>query len=210
MTDGFHLVVEALKLNGVDTIYRGGRHPDHRSAAPGAGGGDPLFRLPARAVGRQRGRDRRVSDAEAGHLHDRLGPRLSERAGRAGQRHDQLLPDDHDQRVERPRDRRSRAGRLRGDGPAGRRPALCQGGLPGQPAAGHRHRHRAGDPRRRLGAPGRRLSRSDRRGARLRLSTSRPRRSRWSRSSIRRRRSLRRRNPSPARSTCCRTRSARS
>ena len=26
---------------------------------------------------------------------------------------------------------------------------LCQGGLPRQPPAGHRHRHRAGDPRRR-------------------------------------------------------------
>ena len=152
---------------GRHDLWRG-RHPDHRSAAPGAGGGDPLFRLPARAVGRERGRDRRVSDPEAGHLHDGLGPRLSERAGRLGQRHDQLFPDDHDQRVERPGDRRSRAGRLRRDGPAGRGPALCQGGLPRQPAARHRHRHRAGDPRRRLGAPGRRLSRPDRRGAGLR------------------------------------------
>ena len=145
----------------------GGRHPDHRFAAVGAGGGDPILRLSARAVGRERGRDRRVSDPEAGDLHDGLGARLSERDGRLGQRHDQLLPDDHDQRVERPGDRRSRAGRLRGDGPVGRRTALCQGGLPRQPAARHRHRHCAGDPRRLLGAPGRRLSRPDGRGARL-------------------------------------------
>ncbi len=158
---------------------RGGRHPDHGFAAVGASGGDPLLRLSARAVGRERGRDRRVSDAEAGHLHDRLGPGLPERDGRLGQRHDQLLPDDHDQRIERPGDRRSRAGRLRGDGPAERSAALCQGGLPRQPAARHRHRHCAGNPRCVLGAPGRRLSRPDRRGARLGARSSRQQKSRW-------------------------------
>src|SRR5439155_4357816 len=55
---------------------RGGRHSDHRSAAFGAERGDPLSRLPPRAIGRQRGGDRRLSDAEAGHLHDGLGSRL--------------------------------------------------------------------------------------------------------------------------------------
>ena len=209
MTDGFHLVVEALKLNGVDTIYGVAGIPITDLLAVGAGRRHPLPRLSARAVGRERGRDRRVSDAEAGHLHDGLGPRLSERDGRLGQRHDQLFPDDPDQRVERPGDRRSRAGRLRGDGPAERRAALCQGGLPRQPAARHRHRHRAGDPRRLLGAPGRRLSRPDGRGARLGARRRRRRRSRWSRSSIRRRRSPRRRKRSRAPSNCWRMPSAR-
>src|SRR5207244_11172025 len=33
----------------------GGRHPDHRFAAVGAGGGDPLSGFSARAIGRERG-----------------------------------------------------------------------------------------------------------------------------------------------------------
>src|SRR5258706_11704874 len=40
----------------------GGRHPDHRSAAPGAERGDPLPRVPPRAIGRQRRGDRRLPD----------------------------------------------------------------------------------------------------------------------------------------------------
>src|ERR1700716_2149749 len=40
----------------------GGRHSDPRPSAPGAEARDPLPRLPPRAIGRQRGRDRRVSD----------------------------------------------------------------------------------------------------------------------------------------------------
>ena len=94
-------------------------------AAAGAGGRDPVLRLPARAVGRDRG----VSDAEARHLHDRLGARLSERDGHSRQRRDQLFPDDPDQRVERARDRRSRAGRLRKARPDECRQALCQGAI---------------------------------------------------------------------------------
>ena len=61
-----------------------------------------------------------------------------------------------------------------------------------------------------VGAPGRRLSRPDRRGARLRSRRRRRRRSRWSKSSIRRRRLPRRRNRSRAPSNCWRTPSARS
>jgi hypothetical protein len=29
LTDGYHVVVETLKLNGVETIYRCGRYPGH-------------------------------------------------------------------------------------------------------------------------------------------------------------------------------------
>ena len=52
-------------------------------------------------------------------------PGLPQRPDRAGQRDDQLLPDDPDQRLERARDRRPAAGRLRGDGPARHRQAPC-------------------------------------------------------------------------------------
>ena len=43
--------------------------------------------------------------------------------------------------------------------------ALCQGRLPGRAARGHRHRHCARDPCRRLRTPGRRLPRSAGRGS---------------------------------------------
>ncbi len=162
--DGYHLVVDALKLNGVDTIYGVAGIPITDLAA-GPGRRHPLHRLPARESRRQRGGDRRLPDQAAGHLHDRVRPRLSERPGGPGQRHDQLLPDDPDQRLQRPGDRRPGAGRLRGDGPARRRPAVLQGGLSGEPAAGYRRRHRPGDPRRGVGPPRRRLPRFDSRGA---------------------------------------------
>ena len=154
MTDGFHLVVEALKLNGVDTIFGVAGIPitDLLRLAQNEG---------IRYLGFRHEQSAGNAAAIAGYLTQKPGicmtvsaPGLSERAGGARQRHDQLLPDDHDQRVERPGDRRSRAGRLRGDGPARRRAALCQGGLPGQPPAGHRHRHRPRDPRRGSGRPG--------------------------------------------------------
>ena len=37
LTDGFHLVIDALKLNGVNTIYGGAGHSDHRPRPHGAG-----------------------------------------------------------------------------------------------------------------------------------------------------------------------------
>ena len=100
-----------------------------------------------------------LPDAEARHLPDRVGARLPQRPDRARQRDDQLLPDDPDQRLERARDRRPAAGRLRGDGPARDRQAALQGGVPRAARRGHRHRHRARDPRGGLGPPGRRLPR---------------------------------------------------
>ncbi len=74
-------------------------------------------------------------------------PGLPQRPDGAGQCHDQLLPDDPDQRLERARDRRPAAGRLRRDGPARDRQAAVQGGLPRAARRRHRRRHRARDPR---------------------------------------------------------------
>ncbi len=134
-------------------------HPDHRPDPPRAGRGHARDLLPPRAERRQRRRGRRLPDPEAGHLPHGLGAGLPERPHGAGQRDRQLLPDDPDQRLQRARDRRPAAGRLRGDGPAQRRQALLQGRLPRAPRAGHRHRHRAGDPLGALGPPRRRLPR---------------------------------------------------
>jgi hypothetical protein len=138
---------------------RPGRHPDHRPGAPGAGRRHALHRLPPRTERRQCRRHRRLHHAEAGHLPDRVGAGLPERPDRAGQRHHQLLPDDPDFRLQRARDRRPAAGRLRGDGPAEHRQALRQGLVPDQQGRGHRHRRGACDPRRRVGPSGRRLPR---------------------------------------------------
>ena len=73
MTDGFHLVVDALKLNGVDTIFGVAGIPITDLLRLAQQEGIRYYRLPARAVGRQRRRNRRVFDAKARHLHDRLG-----------------------------------------------------------------------------------------------------------------------------------------
>ena len=48
LTDGYHLVVEALKLNDVRTDLRRSRHPDHRRGPHCAGIGYALHRLPSR------------------------------------------------------------------------------------------------------------------------------------------------------------------
>ena len=53
-------------------------------------------------------------------------PGLPERPDRAGQCHDQLLPDDPDQRLQRARNRRPAARRLRRDGPARVAKPLCK------------------------------------------------------------------------------------
>mgnify|MGYP003710819821 CR=1 FL=1 len=63
-----------------------------------------------------------------------------------------MLSDDPDLGLVRARDRRPAAGRLRGDGPARRRQAAVQSGVPHPACAGHRHRPGACDPRRGAGA----------------------------------------------------------
>ena len=159
LTDGFQLVIDALKLNDIETIYTVPGIPISDLLPHGAGRRHPRHLVPARAERRQCRRDRRLPDEEAGHLPHGVGSGLPERSDGAGQRHHQLLSDDPDQRVVRARDRRSAAGRLRRDGPARHREAPLQGGLPRAARPGHRHRRGARDPRRRLGPSGRRLSR---------------------------------------------------
>ena len=135
-------------------------HPDHGLRPYGAGRGHSRHLVPPRAERRQCRGDRRLPDEEARHLPHGVGARLSQRPHRARQCHDQLLPDDPDQRLVRARDRRPAAGRLRGDGPAGDRQAALQGGLPRAACRRHRHRRGARDPRGRVRPSGRRLSRS--------------------------------------------------
>ena len=157
-TDGFHLVIDALKLNDIDTIFGlvgipitdlarlaqaegmrfiGFRHEQHAGNAAAIAG---------------------YMTQEARHLPDRVGAGLPERPDGARQRHHQLLPDDPDQRLQRARDRRPAAGRLRRDGPVERRQALREGRVPRAACGRHRHRRCARDPRGRVGTSRRRLS----------------------------------------------------
>jgi len=190
MTDGFHLVVDALKLERSRHDLR--RRPASRS---------PILCAWRRTMGHsatsafEHEQSAGNAAAIAGYLTQKPGicmtvvapgflngwsPWLMPRT--------QLFPDDHDQRVERPTARSSISNRAiteEMDQLAPPRP--MQGGLPHQPPAGYRASHAARDDRavRGVGAAGRRLSRLDRLevlGAPR--STRRPRRSRWSRSSI--------------------------
>ena len=167
MTDGFHLVVEALKLNGVDTIYGVAGIPitDLLRLAQAEG---------IRYLGFRHEQSAGNAAAIAGYLTQKPGICMTVSApgflngmvalanattncfpmilisGSSDRAIVDLEQGDYEEL-----DQLNAA------------TALCQGGLPHQPAAGHRHRHRAGDPRRVLGPPGRRLSRPDGRGAGL-------------------------------------------
>jgi hypothetical protein len=154
-TDGFHLVIDALKLNDIDTIFGLPGIPitDLTRMAQAEGMRVISFRHEQHAGNAAAGR--RFPHAKARHLPDGVGAGLPQRPDCAGQRHHQLLPDDPDQRLERARDRRPAAGRLRGDGPARDRQAAVQGGLPRAPCRGHRRGHRAGDPLGPVGPSGR-------------------------------------------------------
>ena len=169
MTDGFHLVVEALKLNGVDTIfgvagipitdllrlaqnegirYFGFRHEQSAGNAAAIAGfltQKPGICMTVSAPGFLNGLVA-LANATTNCFPMVLISGSSDRAIV------DLEQGDYEEM----------------DQLAAARP-LCQGGLPGQPPAGYRHRHRAGDPRRRVGAARRRLSRPDGRGARLGL-----------------------------------------
>ena len=159
LTDGFHLIIDALKLNGLTTIYGVPGIPITDFGRMAQAAGIRVHFVPPRAERRLCGLDRRLSDQKARHLPHRVGAGLPQRPDRARARDDQLLPDDPDLGLVRARDRRPAAGRLRGNGSARDRQAALQGGVPRSACAGHRHRHCARDPRRGLGPPGRRLSR---------------------------------------------------
>jgi hypothetical protein len=95
LTDGFHLLVDAMKLNGIDTIYGlvGIPVTDLARLAQASG---------IRFIGfRQRRGRGRVFDPAARRLLDGLGARLPQRPGGAGECHDELLSDDPDLGVKR-------------------------------------------------------------------------------------------------------------
>ena len=129
LTDGFHLIIDALKLNGIKTIYGVPGHSDHGFRAHGAGVGHPRPVVPARTECRLCRLDRRLPDQKPGICLTVSAPGVSQRPDRARARDDQLLPDDPDLGLVRTRDRRSAAGRLRGDGPTRHRQAAVQGGI---------------------------------------------------------------------------------
>src|SRR3954471_13267651 len=114
---GFDLVLDALKLNGVDTIFGLPGLPiaDHPGKGESRGPAGDL--VPPRAERGLCGLDRRVHHAEAGHLPHGVRARLPERPHGSRQRDHQLLPHDPHLRLVGARDRRPAAGRLRGDGP---------------------------------------------------------------------------------------------
>ena len=117
-TDGFQLVIDALKLNGIDTIF----------GLPGIPITDLTRKLQAaglRVISFRHEQNAGYAASIAGFLTQKPGICLTVSApgflnglDGARARHDQLLPDDPHQRLERARDRRPAAGRLRGDGPA--------------------------------------------------------------------------------------------
>ena len=209
LTDGFNLIIDALKLNGLDDDLRRARHPDHRLRPHGAGRRHPRALVPPRAERRLCRLDRRLPDQEARRLPHRVGARLPQRPDRARARHHQLLPDDPDLGLVRARDRRPAAGRLRGDGPARHRQAAVQGGVPRAARAGHRHRPGARHPRGGVGPSRRRLSRPA--GQAVRPGDGRRGRQEVAGQGDRRRRRRRSRRPmrSSARSTCSRAPSVR-
>ena len=158
-TDGFHLVIDALKLNDIDTIFGLPGIPitDLTRMAQAEGMRVISFRHEQHAGN---------AAAAAGFLTQKPGICLTVSAPgflngltALANATDQLLPDDPHQRLERARDRRPAAGRLRRDGPARHRQAAVQGGLPRAARRGHRRRHRARDPLGAVGPPGRRLPR---------------------------------------------------
>ena len=97
LTDGFHLVIDALKLNDINTIYGVPGIPitDLGRIAQAEGMRVISFRHEQHA-----GNAASIagySDQKAGHLPNRVGARLFKRPDRACQCHHKLLPDDLDQ-----------------------------------------------------------------------------------------------------------------
>jgi len=129
LTDGFHLVIDALKLNGITT-----------STVCRASGTD-LTRMMQeegmRVISFRHEQNAGNAAAIAGFmtgsrcLPDGVRSRLPQRSDRAGQCHHQLLPDDPDQRLQRARDRRLQQGdyeemdQLAIASPCARLPSAC-------------------------------------------------------------------------------------
>ena len=169
--DGFHLVIEALKLNGIDTVF----------GLPGIPITDLTRKMQAeglRVISFRHEQHAGNAAAAAGFLTGTPGICLTVSAPgflnglTALANATTIASDDPHQRLERARDRRPAARRLRGDGPARDRQAALQGSVSRPACRRHRHRHRARDPlgrlrpsRRRLPRlPGQALLAGDRRG----------------------------------------------
>ena len=130
LTDGFHLVIDALKLNGVKTIY----------GVPGIPITDFLRMSQAegiRVLSFRHEQNAGYAASIAGFLTKQPGICLTVSApgflnGLTALAHatTNCFPMILISRLLRARDRRPAAGRLRGDGPARRRQAAVQGGVP--------------------------------------------------------------------------------
>ena len=181
LTDGFHLVIDALKLNGINTIYGVPGIPitDFGRMAQAAG---------IRVISFRHEQNAGYAAAIAGFLTKKPGICLTVSApgflnGLTALAHatTNCFPMILISRLVRARDRRPAAGRLRRDGPARHRQAALQGGVPRAACRRHRHRRRARDPRRGVRPSGRRLSRSAGQAVRAGDGRRGRRRSRWSR-----------------------------
>ena len=80
VTDGFHLVIDALKLNGIDTIFGLPGIPITDLTRMAQAEGHARDLVPPRAERRQRRRHRRLHDAKARHLPDGVRARASSTA----------------------------------------------------------------------------------------------------------------------------------
>ena len=158
-TDGFQLVIDALKLNGIDTIF----------GLPGIPITDltrKLQRNGLRVISFRHEQNAGYAASIAGFLTQKPGICLTVSApgflnGLTALAHatTNCFPMILISGSSRARDRRPAAGRLRGDGPARDRQAAVQGRVPRAARRGHRRRRGARDPRRAIGPSGRRVPR---------------------------------------------------
>ena len=100
LTDGFHLVIDALKLNDITTIY-------NVPGIPITDLGRSMQAAGMRVLSFRHEQNAGYAAAIAGFLTKkpglpyRVSPGFSQRSHRPGARHDQLLSDDPDQRLVR-------------------------------------------------------------------------------------------------------------
>jgi hypothetical protein len=94
LTDGFHLVIDALKLNGITNIYNVPGIPITDLGRMMQAEGMRVFSFRHEQNAGLRRLDRRLPDEEAGRLPHGLGPGLPQRPDGARARHHELLPDD--------------------------------------------------------------------------------------------------------------------
>ena len=153
LTDGFNLVVDALQLNGVETIYGVVGIPITDLARTAQAKG-------IRYIGFRHEQAAGHAAAAAGFLTQRPGICLTVSAPgflnglvALANATTNCFPMIQISGSSDRADRRPAAGRLRGARPDGHGQAAGQGGLPGRAAPGHRDRGRPGYPRRGLRTP---------------------------------------------------------